>query len=115
MNRRFPCPLCRASLDVRDSKKDKPYVICDPCGMQMFVRGPGGIAKLDALIASGERSNAFDRLAEMEKRYRKSCPECGKSFWISPEGAKTSWFDGELTGFKCPEKGCDGVVKVGKK
>src|SRR5438445_4516748 len=100
--RRFPCPICRAVLDVRDSKKEKPYVLCDPCGMQMFIRGPAGIAKLDSLIAAGDKSNAFDRLEEMERRYRKTCATCDKPFWISPDRAQTSWFDGELTGFKCP-------------
>jgi hypothetical protein len=47
----------------------------------------------------------------MERRYRKKCPKCGKTFWINPDLAETSWFDGELTGYKCPEKGCSGVVK----
>ncbi len=22
------------------TKKDKPYITCDPCGVQVFVRGP---------------------------------------------------------------------------
>jgi ssDNA-binding Zn-finger/Zn-ribbon topoisomerase 1 len=110
-NRRFPCPVCSASLDVRESKKRKPYIVCDPCGVQMFVRGASGVQKFEAQIARCESGNAFDRLAEMERRYRKKCPECGKTFWIDPHLAKTSWFDGGLTGYECPEKGCSGVVK----
>ena len=108
----FPCPVCGAGLDVRESKKRKPYVVCDPCGVQMFVRSPSGIERFETLVARGESGNAWDRLAEMERRYRKKCPECGKTFWITPELMETSWFDGELTGCKCPEKGCGGIVKL---
>lgn len=108
---RFPCPLCSASLDVRETKKGKPYVVCDPCGVQLFVRGASGIQRFESQIARGEKGNAFERLAEMERRYRKKCPKCGRAFWVNPDLAQTSWFDGELTGYKCPEKGCTGVVK----
>lgn len=106
---KFPCPICGAALDIRDSKKQKPYVVC---GVQMFVRGSDGIEKLKHLVTHAETGNAFDRLAEMERRYKKTCPDCGKTFWVTPELMKTSWFDGELTGYKCPAKGCDGVIGV---
>ncbi len=111
-NCRFPCPVCSASLDVRETKKRKPYVVCDPCGVQMFVRGARGIQRFESQVARGESGNAFDRLTEMERHYRKKCPKCGKAFWISPDLAETSWFDGELKGYKCPERGCSGVVKA---
>ena len=97
---------------MRDSKKRKPYVVCDPCGVQMFVRSPSGIERFNGLVARGESGGAFDRLAEMERRYRKQCPKCGRKFWITPELLETSWFDGELAGCRCPEKGCGGVVKL---
>ena len=109
---RFPCPVCAARLDVRTSKKRKPYVVCDPCGVQMFVRSRSGMERFAALVDRGEAGNALDRLAEMERRYRRKCPRCGRAFWITPESLETSWFDGEPTGFKCPEKGCSGVVKL---
>lgn len=109
---RFPCPVCGAALDVRESKKQKPYVVCDPCGVQMFVRAASGIERFQLLISRGESGNSFERLAEMERRYRKKCPRCGKTFWIDPDLAESSWFSGELTGYKCPENGCDGVVTV---
>jgi predicted RNA-binding Zn-ribbon protein involved in translation (DUF1610 family) len=38
--RMFPCPICGVATDVRITKKDKPYITCDPCGVQVFVRGP---------------------------------------------------------------------------
>jgi predicted RNA-binding Zn-ribbon protein involved in translation (DUF1610 family) len=109
---KFPCPLCAARLEVRTSKKQKPYLVCDPCGVQMFVRNPSGVQKFTALVERAESGNTLERLAEMERRYRKQCPKCGKRFWITPELLETSWFDGNATGFKCPEKGCDGVVKL---
>lgn len=40
------CPLCGRPLDVRVSKKGKPYVVCDDCGLQLFVRGANGVARL---------------------------------------------------------------------
>lgn len=109
---RFPCPICGTGLDVRDSKKRKPYVVCDPCGVQMFVRSPSGIERFNGLVARGESGGAFDRLAEMERRYRQRCPKCGKKFWITPELLQTSWFDGELSGCRCPQKGCGGMAKL---
>ena len=108
----FPCPVCAARLEVRTSKKDKPYVVCDPCGVQMFIRSRSGIERFVVLVERAESGDALHRLPEMERRYRKKCPKCGKWFWITPELLETSWFDGEATGFKCPEKGCSGIVKL---
>jgi len=34
---RVACWLCGAVVQVRFSKKDKPYLVCD-CGVQIFVR-----------------------------------------------------------------------------
>ena len=52
-NKVFPCPVCTELLEVRLTKKRKPYITCDPCGIQMFVRGPAGISGFDRLIESG--------------------------------------------------------------
>ena len=55
-NRRtFPCPLCAASLELRQSRSQKPYCVCNTCGVQLFVRGRKGIARLLEL-ADRERS-----------------------------------------------------------
>ena len=40
------CFLCGRWPDVRISKKGRPYFVCDPCGMQVFVRGNKGIERL---------------------------------------------------------------------
>ena len=107
----FPCPLCLSKLDIRESKKQKPYVVCDRCGVQLFVRLPEGIRKFEETTAAGSKTNVWERLAEMERRYRKTCPECKNEFWVSDKSISTSWLNGEFTGYKCPKKGCDGVVK----
>ena len=113
MDQRFPCPICGEALEVRQSKKHKPYVVCDPCGVQMFVRGADGITRFNEQIKRHVSGGSFDQLAEMQKRYLKKCPRCGKRFWITPELLNTSWFDGKFVGYDCPNERCDGVVKEG--
>lgn len=105
---KFPCPVCAQLLSVKLTKKDKPYVTCDPCGIQVFVRGPAGIEGFERLIERGNRDGLLDRLEEMEHRYRLTCPECSTKFWIEPGLIKTSMFDGSVKGFRCPK--CDGTV-----
>lgn len=106
---KFPCPVCSGVREVRITKKDKPYITCDPCGIQVFVRGPAGIAEFNRLIERNEQG-LFTRLEEMERRYRLTCPECGNKFWIERRLIKTSGFDGALKGFRCPHKDCDAIV-----
>jgi len=48
-HRTFPCPLCAAGLELRESRRQKPYCICNTCGVQLFFRGKKGIARLDDL------------------------------------------------------------------
>ena len=47
---KIPCFLCSQELDQRTTKNDKPYFVCDPCGLQIFVRGRQGIKNLAQLI-----------------------------------------------------------------
>ncbi len=110
VNKRFPCPVCLLPREVRTTKKRKPYVICDPCGVQVFIRGPAGIAEFSRLIEQGERDGLSPRISEMESRYRLTCPQCGNKFWAEPTLAKTSSFDGSLKGMRCPQKGCGAIV-----
>jgi len=49
----FPCPLCGAGLPIRFSKRKKPYCTCNDCGIQLFVRGKKGIARLRKLVRKG--------------------------------------------------------------
>ncbi len=46
----FRCPLCAEPREVRLDRNHKPYLICDPCGTQLFVRRKEGIERLEALI-----------------------------------------------------------------
>ena len=41
----FQCPVCERWLLVMKSKRDKPYVVCDDCGVQMFIRFNEGIKR----------------------------------------------------------------------
>ena len=108
----FPCPVCSSRLDIRKSKKGKPYVVCDVCGVQMFVRNEAGIRQLDKLVAQADQQDAWARLADLQRRFQKSCPKCGKTFWIDDEVIATSWFDGGFIGYRCPDKTCDGLVEA---
>ena len=45
----FPCPLCAASLELRRSRAQKPYCVCNSCGIQLFFRGKTAISKLKQL------------------------------------------------------------------
>jgi hypothetical protein len=47
--RTFPCPLCASGLELRESRREKPYCICNACGVQLFFRGKKGIARLHDL------------------------------------------------------------------
>ena len=106
----FPCPVCTDPREVRITKKKKPYITCDPCGIQVFVRGPAGIAAFYRLIERANGQDLWTTLAEMKRRYYLKCARCGTRFWVQPELAKTSMFDGSLQGFQCPDKKCGSTV-----
>ena len=52
MAKTIPCFLCSQKLEQRTDKRNKPYFVCDPCGVQIFVRGRQGIENLAELIAT---------------------------------------------------------------
>lgn len=53
----YICPICWRLWPVRNSKKNKPYYICEVCGVQVFIRGKEGIKRLAARIADKEILN----------------------------------------------------------
>jgi transcription elongation factor Elf1 len=112
--RLFPCCVCGEGREVRMTKKGKPYMICDPCGVQMFVRVETGIRRFEQLVADAERNDIWKRLAELQQRYEFHCPRCGKKFWLTPELITTSWVNGELEGYRCPDSECGGIAKPEK-
>jgi transcription elongation factor Elf1 len=111
--RLFPCCVCGEAREVRTTKKGKPYMICDPCGVQMFVRVETGIRRFEQLVADADENNIWKRLAE-QQRYQFHCPKCRKKFWLTPELIKTSWASGKLEGYRCPDPGCGGIAKPEK-
>jgi DNA-directed RNA polymerase subunit RPC12/RpoP len=52
-SKEFPCPLCGAGLPILASKRQKPYCTCNLCGVQIFVRGKVGIARLKEMADAG--------------------------------------------------------------
>ena len=57
----IPCFLCGNGLDVRKTKRGKPYFICDPCGLQAFVRREKGTSLLNKLLQSLNDANLLRR------------------------------------------------------
>ena len=112
--RLFPCCVCSQPREVRITKKGKPYIICNPCGVQMFVRVDTGIRLFDALVADADRNDVWKRLAELQQRYQFKCPKCGKTFWLTSGLIKTSWANGKLEGYRCPDSDCGGIVRTEK-
>jgi hypothetical protein len=51
----LPCFLCGNKLQKRTDKHNKPYFVCDPCGIQFFVRRKQGIERLNNLMRASER------------------------------------------------------------
>ncbi len=43
---KLPCPVCGEVMPERTSKKEKPYFLCELCGIQIFFRWARGIDRL---------------------------------------------------------------------
>src|ERR1700687_3085552 len=50
----LPCFLCGAKLEKRTDKHRQPYFVCNPCGIQLFVRRQHGIELLATLMPSSQ-------------------------------------------------------------
>ena len=108
-DRRFPCPVCGVPQEVRSSKKDKPYITCNGCGVQVFIRGREGVQEFKKLLELAVLEGTFERMKATIRRYRLTCKTCGTQFWIEPKLLKTSVFDGSLSGVRCPKAACGTV------
>jgi hypothetical protein len=67
----LPCLLCGNKLQKRTDKHSKPYFVCNPCGIQFFVRRKQGIERLDELLRASERhaipfQQADDRIYKLQ-------------------------------------------------
>lgn len=43
----YPCPTCSQFREIKFSINGKPYLVCNSCGVQLFIRGKNGIKKLE--------------------------------------------------------------------
>ena len=86
------------------------HFTCNGCGVQVFVRGRPGIEAFDRLVARAHREGLLTTVAEMARRYRRTCPQCAHEFWIEPALIATSLFDGRLKGVRCPGAGCGAIL-----
>ncbi|MBI4480956.1 MAG: hypothetical protein HY651_13130 [Acidobacteria bacterium] len=48
----FQCPLCGTELPIEITQKQKPYCVCNTCGIQIFFRGKLGIKRLQIMLES---------------------------------------------------------------
>ncbi|HEY4776022.1 MAG TPA: hypothetical protein VIH56_00030 [Candidatus Acidoferrales bacterium] len=75
----FPCCICSANLDIRLSKRGKPYCTCVQCGIQIFFRGKVGIRRLIEILKSANLSQGtaldtvpatilYNRIAQMRSQ-----------------------------------------------
>jgi DNA-directed RNA polymerase subunit RPC12/RpoP len=110
----FPCPVCLKPLDVRQSIRKKPYVICSPCGVQMFVRERAGIEAFKNLVEQGLKTDVLARIGKLEQRYKLKCPDCSKEFWADPALQERNLLTGNVSGYRCPDKNCKGVAPIGE-
>ena len=52
-----PCWLCGSPVQVKYTKKDKPYLTCEACGLQTFVRHSKAEDLLMLIIAKQKGGN----------------------------------------------------------
>lgn len=67
--RAFPCPLCAEHRELRTDKNQKPYLICDECGVQLFIRKDAGNRRLETMLqlsGPGVRRQTNEKLFEAE-------------------------------------------------
>jgi hypothetical protein len=49
----LPCILCGEGLPILFTKRNKPYCVCNKCGIQLFFRGKPGIVRLRSMAMDG--------------------------------------------------------------
>ena len=67
----FPCPICFGMLEVRHDKNSKPYLICNDCGVQLFIRGKEGIKQFKNLISDYYYKVKSQKLIELIDYYER--------------------------------------------
>lgn len=44
------CPLCSESIELKKSRKGKPYAACKACELMLFINGERGLQHLKSKI-----------------------------------------------------------------
>lgn len=56
VGREWPCPVCEEPREIKGTKKGKPYLLCDGCGVQMFVRYSEGVERMREALEGDDGS-----------------------------------------------------------
>lgn len=59
----FACPTCKKLRTVSLTKRQKPYFICNECGVQVFFRGKEGIRRFREMMGTAEMPGGIRGLA----------------------------------------------------
>ncbi len=55
----FECFLCGGQVEIKLSKKDRPYFHCLDCYLQCFIRGDVGIRRLARLLRGDQEQGSL--------------------------------------------------------
>jgi hypothetical protein len=51
----------------------------------MFVRDDSGVRRFELLVGENDQRDVWTRLFDLQKKFQKTCPDCGVKFWIDYE------------------------------
>ena len=112
VGQRFPCPVCGVPQEVRSSKKDKPYIACNSCGVLVFVRRRDSVREFRKLLEVAVLQGTFKRMRATIRRYRLRC-KARRTELVSSQSCWRSFCDGSLSGVRCSKSDC-GTVNEGE-
>lgn len=112
--RHCPCPVCREVRHVRITRRGKPYLHCDPCGVQLFIRGQVGIQRFEKLVTATPQTKLPKHQTSSPQLYKGQCAECGQKFYLPIDLLKPNYVNGKLEGYRCTNSECTGIVRPEK-
>jgi hypothetical protein len=111
-----PCPVCAEVRHVRITRRGKPYLHCDPCGVQLFIRGQAGIQRFEELLTA--RATAQRKAPKPQpsspQLYKGQCAKCGQKFYLPLDLLKPNYVNGKLEGYQCTNSECSAIVNAEK-
>jgi hypothetical protein len=107
VGKKFPCPVCGVGAEIRLSRKEKPYCVCEPCGIQIFFRAKEGIRRLREIFhsqtlitANGSKADLavvlFNRIQQLKEQKRQLQVKQGLIFFDSDLENAISAVDNEI-------------------